>query len=425
MEYHNNHKSITNNIFPIEISSEDNYIKRILSKHLDTEIDGVILFIKYIYPFIKRYKNGPILGTKIITDFKLINDGAHGVTFRIQNILIKIFKNTKKSTAIKIAEIENIYKIFYNDDHTKSIVPKQINNFIGFITNDLNVFNKINVKKNKSLINSNIFTNLLSDRISSRDMHSFQKKNNFSSTSNPIYNFTFITSLVLEFEEFEIIQYVSKYVNVSNINNFVNDFINDMYIALRYLHHDKKMIHNDIKYENIVTSFDSELNRYIFKIIDFGLADIVHTPTDIVKVDTTYGTPLFYNGTIFKSYRSFLYDWYCILITIFDLLNLSCRSIDDYSMSDSDSESDFLFIRHEHSDWIRSDLLKLTNVDSYMDYIHETYMSTIDECLIDFMKSIMKFRFYIDNTGSYSINIRKLYDELYLDSVDDKICQKS
>ena len=427
MEYQSTHKS---KIHLNDISFEDMYIKKILSKYLDTEIDGTIAFIKFIFPFIRRCKNGQILGPKIIDDFRPVNDGAHGVTFRIQNILVKIFKNTKKSTITKIREIENIYKIFYNADHTRTLVPKQINNFIGFITNDSDVFNNIDVAKNKPLANHNIFTNLSSRYISDKDMLLFQKKNNFS-----IHDSVKITSLILEFEEFEIVEYVAKYVNKNNLNNFLNDFINDMYTALRFLHNDKKMIHNDIKYENIVTSFDSKLDRYVFKLIDFGLADSINKSTDIISLNNVYGTPLFFNGTIFKTYRSFLYDWHCIYITIFDLLNLSRDGTIDETNSESisrssaDPENEFLYIRYLNGGWIRSDHLQMLNIDSYMDYIHRTYMNTVDECLIDFMKSIMKFRFYIGDNEKYTINIRELYNEFYPDPTNStnkkKICQKN
>jgi serine/threonine protein kinase len=413
MEYQTSHNLIKKDDEAVFSSSEEARIKKILLTYLNGETEGVMLFIKYIFPFIRKYRNGPILGRKIISDIKLINDGAHGTTFRIQDILIKIFKNKKRFSGIKTQEIENIYRIFYNDDHTPSKVPKQINNFIGFITNDLQVCNKVGIACNKKLSEEHLFTNLSPRYISSKDMISYHHKHDFC-----IDDCTKITALVLEFEEYEVIDYFKgSVVGKDNLNNFLNNFINDMYVGLKYLHHTKHMIHNDIKYENIVTSYDKSLNRYIFKLIDFGLANTVENYTDIVGVEEIYGTPYFFNRTIFKFYRSFLYDWYCLAVTIFDLFGLSRRSADILLNPGEDT----LHIRDIQGNWVTIGWLKLDQIDSYMDHIHKTYMSGVNECLIDFMKSIMKFRFYIGSDGEYLIDIGELCKEFYFDN-GEKIC---
>jgi hypothetical protein len=432
------YKSWANDLFPNE-----KQLRHSLMKHLNSDIDGIILFIKFIFPFIRKYDNGPILGINLCNDIKVVDSGGNGIALRSQNILLKIFKNSRRSKSV-IRELKNLYKIFYNNKNKRILVPKQINNFIGYITNDINVISTLNTNKNKLLDNYVLCTDMKTRRISKKDMISFHNETKKMTRSEIDYDNILVTSLVLEYEEYQSMNYVKKYINKNNMNKFLFDFINDMYAALYFLHYDRKMIHNDIKYENIVTSYDSHSKRYIFKLIDFGHTQSVDTREKIIPIKGDYGTTICYNGTIFKKYRSFLYDWHCIFVTIFDLCQLTrenCFSLDSESDLDQDMKSttkyleDYLYIRNINTDsapdhiiknekWIRIDSLNIDYIDIYMDNIHQKYLKTVDKCLINFIKSIMKFQYYIDTNGKYTIDVNELYKELYLNTASkkNKIC---
>jgi len=407
------------------IVSPERRLRSILRGHLSKEINGVLFYSKFVFPFIRKEKNGEILGEDSVSNLKVLNSGGYGIALKCENILMKVFKYENEQKCI-VKELKNIYQVYYDNDKRVKI-PRQINAFIGVITNEQGLMSSVKQLKNKVSDEFSVYTSMYENRFSKREMTS-----SISKTSVPEsvtkrykeYEKTEITAIILECEEYESIDYVKKFVNKRNINTFLFDFINDMYAALVFLHNERHIIHNDIKYENIVASFDQKLGRYVFKLIDFGLSRKVSSLEEVFQHKRPTGTPLLFKGTIFAHHRSFLYDWHCLFITIFDLCLLTKSDIaldqkkdcpesnEDYSIGTS-SDEDVLFLPEQTGGWVRATLMTDDRVCEYMDFIHNRYLPSVDKSLIAFIKSIMKFQFYLGDEGNYLIDIDELIHELY------------
>lgn len=429
-EYRSNKRSAEKTALPSIITPERR-LRTILRGHLTNEVNGILFYSKYIFPYVRREKNGEILGEDSMMNIKIVNSGGFGLALRCENILIKVFKYENSHKCIA-RELKNIYQVYYDNDKRVKI-PPQINSFIGVITNEKDLTQNIKQIKNKIYEDCSFYTSMYENRFSKKELISNATKRRLPDSVNKRYKEyekTEITTILLECEEYESLDYVNKFINKNNVNAFLFDFINDMYTALVFLHVKRNIIHNDIKYENIVTSYDKKLGRYVFKIIDFGLSRKVDKIDEIFHHKKPKGTPLLFNGTVFEHNRSFLYDWHCLFVTIFDLClltrsddpsekkkvsmgSIGMESNEDFSFH-AESEEEILYFPSEiNGEWIRANSLTDENTSKYMDFVHKKYLPTVDKSLIAFIKSIMKFQYYMDDKGSYLINIDELIEELY------------
>jgi serine/threonine protein kinase len=112
------------------------------------------------------------------------------------------------------------------------------------------------------------------------------------------------------------LEYFAKKVQLSDKLTLMPSFIIQIFSMLKWLKKNK-IIHMDIKPENICISYPTDLTNPKLKLIDFGFT-IPYTDSSMLY----YGTPSFAEPTYFSTRKhSYRYDMYCAGITLFYILN--------------------------------------------------------------------------------------------------------
>lgn len=112
------------------------------------------------------------------------------------------------------------------------------------------------------------------------------------------------------------LEYLAKKVQLSDKLTLMPSLITQIFSMLKWLKQNK-IIHMDIKPENICISYPTDLTNPKLKLIDFGFA-IPYTDNSMLY----YGTPSFAEPTYFATRKhSYKYDMYSAGITLFYILN--------------------------------------------------------------------------------------------------------
>jgi serine/threonine protein kinase len=120
------------------------------------------------------------------------------------------------------------------------------------------------------------------------------------------------------------LEYLAKKVQLSDKLILMPSLIIQIFSMLKWLKKNK-IIHMDIKPENICISYPTDLTNPKLKLIDFGFT-IPYTDSSMLY----YGTPSFAEPTYFSTRKhSYRYDMYSAGITLFYILPLAifCRFI--------------------------------------------------------------------------------------------------
>ena len=302
------------------------------------ELNDINCLLYFILPYFLPAKNK----LNVINDIEFMGAGGFGITFAHGNFLIKICKNFDNDYYGESIENEFANAFFLMNDDT----PYEINKIIGYISFHEYMYKRdnnnkfTNIKGLEYRVNDNFvfYSNLFEDNQHKtniekniRDSINETKKiNNINKISiTDTISVLFLVKASKDCSNLINDIQIKNFKPFSNINELLTVFLKNMKNALEYIHN-KKNIHVDIKPQNIVISHTK--TKKCFQLIDFGLL----TPFQDINIGVYIraGTPIIIDIIKgYKTHKSVIYDWFCILYSIFNFINLSLPIINDNSYS--------------------------------------------------------------------------------------------
>jgi serine/threonine protein kinase len=359
------------------------------NKFYPEEILSLQTFINFVLPFISY--NGKTFGLDSIKNIETINGGSFGMTLAINDIIIKVSAIKKQNDIIEhITEIRNLVKIF---DKKKSI-PESLNKYFGFISSkkyrDLEEFNKYDGDLN---IFSDLFFNspfeLKSDKMFSLATR-FRKREYLETDFLDNFILIFLKKEDMNLSEFT--QTIFPKLTDSEKIFHANNMLNDMKVALEFLHNNISVLHADIKPDNIVTTKNDSTGTYKFKLIDFGSAREIKPSGEIETKVLPPVTGHYYFDTIHENINktiglTYLYDYHCVIFSILELFGLERERIlqlykEVFELVKGDSKNDELINKFINA--INKDGHKLPTLDKF-EREKYTYAFSFFKDLISYM----------------------------------------
>jgi serine/threonine protein kinase len=308
-------KTVDNQIFYENILTPSN-------DFTDEQKRDIEILLYFILPFI--WVDGKRLGNNAIKDVEVLGAGTFGITIFYKKILIKIIKLVPENKYSIITEISGLIHLFGGPE----TVPQQINKTYGYLTMnkalDNTLGNAVKTEGQKNLSNIGIYTNIGVNFLNSKDIISSITKAKLETTGGGPGQ---IVTIFSEKEDMSMKDFIAIYATMPHNSHeeikskigILLDYFKDMSIALNFLHSTKKRIHNDIKPDNTTVTYEKsgDTTRNVFKLIDFGLIQPISDLEQIVP--RTGGTPIYFNKA-FSQKSSVLYDWYCVLQSVLQLI---------------------------------------------------------------------------------------------------------
>jgi hypothetical protein len=329
-------------------------LSRSPSNRLSTmERQDIENFVNFIFHgFIDETTNKTV-GLDGIKNLEFKFAGGFGLALKYKNIVIKIISVAEKPRAV-VTELDVISKIFF-DRHTgnfKTDLVSPINKVYGFITGNKKIYDSIPIKP---------------PIVQGSDIAVLQQSGLYTNMNNiqNLLNFGVIFQALKSIAKDLLINYYTdiKLLNGSTVllfldagdgslNNFkeifdiilqdqftltVENLFRDIIAGCHYLHN-YKMIHNDLKLDNIIYKVFN--NNYKFELIDFGgIVNFTGDGFDYVK--RFVGTPVYYRNDIDAHNTNVFYDYHCIFVLLMELFaskflkneNLSIRKIIEFTQS--------------------------------------------------------------------------------------------
>ena len=242
--------------------------------------DTIELFFTKIIPFLS-FKDKQLVADK----FDVIGHGGFGVVVANDDIVIKIIKlDTQRRIDLSTLETGVMSRLreLGNGEEDYNYISK----YHGFITTQPSFEQYDNTE------NDHFFTDIGDDA----DMKFIDGLHLMATLDNTIL---FLMSQRCG-------QTVGDYFDVALLSKFLHDTIAGIFFM-----HRAGFIHNDIKTNNIVYCGDH------FQLIDFGLAQLIDQNK---AVRCEHGTEAFSRRTVFARAKSRYYDWYCLFITILEII---------------------------------------------------------------------------------------------------------
>ena len=302
----------------------------------EEQMKSIKSFINFVLPYISY--NGRVLGLNAIKNIETVYGGSFGMTLTLEDIIIKV--STANNMDDKISHIKEISNLEYLFD--KSVpVPETLNKYLGFISSK----NYYDISKyNKYVGDLNIYTNLFelpNFTINTAELVRVNTNlNNINYLNNNILNN--MVMIFLKKEDMSLSDFIRQNAGLSIKEklSYAKDILTDLREALTFIHKTKKVIHCDIKPDNLVASRDAVTGKYKFKLIDFGSISKIRETGELNDAFPPM-TPSFYTGTKHPSQLSYLYDYHCVILSILHLLGVTNinKLIEIYKkLSDFDNE---------------------------------------------------------------------------------------
>jgi serine/threonine protein kinase len=286
------------------------------------EMKSLYTFINFVLPYISF--NGKNLGLDSIKNIETVGAGTFGVTLIYDDLAIKIMT----SPEAKIRD-ENQYKEIDNLENISDISnppPDSIIKYYGFISNKN--FAKLS-KFNNYTGNLNVYSNLFSNPLFKFNESEYLKTED-TLKIDPNIKSLFLDKLVIIFLEkgdMDVYNYllantellITEKIKLSSV------LLNNMIKALEYLH-GRRLVHCDIKLDNIIIKQDKTTGQLLFKLIDFGSITKIDDNGYIVGDIRTLHiarTRDYYINTFHDANITYLYDYYCVILTIFQILGVN------------------------------------------------------------------------------------------------------
>lgn len=367
----------------------------------------ISILINFILPQFK-FQNGPFIGRSIINDIEVRNAGSFGITLFYKDLLIKILKINWDNFMDIVNEIKIILKIFFDNAGNVKAIPHSINKIYGYITSNTLFFQSVErIRPNHNIINfgkDHIYFKLYDYILSEADL---QSSINNIHLNNAKFMEGGIVTLFLDKADYDLSAYKNAVFNLLPDDTMKNAhmilFVKYMISGLSFFHETNRLIHNDIKLDNIVVKDNGmrmdhpETLGYTFQLIDFGLCSEINNIDHIGS--RMGGTPSYYVDTIFMRYTSILYDWYCIYIVLLVMFDIAVIDQQGYFVF-TGSTIKVNTINHDGLKYILSQLP--TN------YIYPDIMKLIFY--------LSKTKELIDNAGSF---VPYNYDGIIINSIND------
>lgn len=291
------------------------------SNNFNTEqMKSIHSFINFVLPYISY--NGKVLGLDAIKNIETVYGGSFGMTLTLEDFIIKISRaNSPDDINNHVKEISNLEYLF-----DKSVpTPDSLNQYLGFISSkkyaDLE-------KYNKYAGNLNIYTNIFDSSIFTINESDLMRVNTNLTNDDYLKN-KFLDNMVIIFfkkEDMSLSDFIRQNTGLTVKEKllYANDILNDLREALTFLHQTKRVMHCDIKPDNIVATKDPVSGRYKFKLIDYGSISKIYVTGvyDLTNLVEPGMTEYFITGTKHFTKLSYLYDYHCVLFSIFILLGI-------------------------------------------------------------------------------------------------------
>jgi serine/threonine protein kinase len=283
-------------------------------------------FINFVLPYIS-YKD-KLLGIDSIKNIETLDGGSFGMTLVLDDFVMKVSRATdsdeKETIVDEIKSLENIFEKYFGR------IPYSLNKYLGFISSkkypDLEAYNTyqgdLNIYANIFDFHSGLFTiheeQLM--EINTRLANDDYLKNDFLDDIVIIFfekEQMNLTDFIKETNAFPIMQKLSIAYNL----------FDHISTALQFLHQTKRVMHSDIKPANIVVTRD-ESGYYQFKLIDFGGTAKINDNGKYGKLneDGTLAahliSPDLYQDTRYEGNLSYLYDYQCLIFSVFNFLGI-------------------------------------------------------------------------------------------------------
>ena len=256
-----------------------------------------------VLPFVKI--NGVKLGNAY-DQFETMYAGTFGVTIYFKKLLVKIIKI--ENPHIDSLEVLTMQKIISALDFKQN--GSNISEYYGYMTTN------------------DMFTKYVKVLQTGMDYKTDLPKNGKVVTidMSEIPKISFIDSSLLFLFQDKATENATNFFSKSK-KDIIIDFILDVMRGLIFMHR-IGYIHSDIKPDNVVYTAETQY----FQLIDFGLS------TNFSYHGKSYispngGSPAYFIDTIFKTQRSFYYDWHCLYISV--LICLGEITITNHVLFDS------------------------------------------------------------------------------------------
>jgi serine/threonine protein kinase len=302
------------------------------------QLKSVRLLINFVLP--NMTFKGESLGKEFITNVETMGAGNFGITIYYKNLIIKVLHTSPTADLDDIIrEVTTLENIFFDTGKTP---PFTLNKYYGFMAgkkigdmvpgHGTNYFKQpshdINLRSNlfRSPVDPNAPQN--TGRYFSIDAENIIKNitestDKMLSALNYMKN-KFLDDIVLLFldkEDGDLENYIANIVPTLDANTklaMAKKLLVDIDIGLQFLHKEVKLMHFDIKPQNIVYKMGPD-GVPVFKIIDFGSTAPIDPKTGVAKVTNPF-TRSYMERTRHHDLQSYMYDTWCLLLSALKML---------------------------------------------------------------------------------------------------------
>jgi serine/threonine protein kinase len=280
-------------------------------------------FINFVLPYIS-YKGKP-LGLDAIKNIETLYGDSFAITLVLDDFIMKVSRSgSDKETKRNIKEISNLEYLF---DKTVP-VPDSLNEYLGFISGYLQLKP---YSSYKGELKQSITANIFNTRLFTINEDQLMKVNKYLGNDTFLKS-DFLDDMVIIFfkkEDMSLADFIeqNKSLTINEKLSYAFDILQDLKNALNFLHKTKKVMHCDIKPDNIVVTRDLTTGKYKFKLklISF---ESIYTINEKGQYDERKNedkpriTSLFYQSTLYVDNISYLYDYHCLIFSILNLLGI-------------------------------------------------------------------------------------------------------